>query len=149
MVGRKPNPVGEGGSWKTRKAWAPDEEAYLLSHWDEKPIGWIASKLRRSRRAVSQRAAKLGLPAQTPDEADCDAPILAACIPTIAEPGTPEKVEVLRYRVSKGQELWHDDDPTVRTYKSSESPFFSQGIRQYMIDEDDEPVTIEERDDEE
>lgn len=30
---------------------------------------------------------------------------------TTAEAGSPEKVEVLRMRVERGEELWHQDDP--------------------------------------
>ena len=37
------------------------------------------------------------------------------CEPTIALPGTREKIVVLADRLRRGQPLWHEDDPTVIT----------------------------------
>jgi|GEM_PF-6668926 len=39
-----------------------------------------------------------------------DDPILGVPEPTMAGPGTPEKIEVLRERFMLGQFLWHDED---------------------------------------
>lgn len=71
-------------------------------------------QLNRSRKAIYQRAAELGLPRRrnsgsyaTSEEK------LSACRPTKAAPGTPEKIAVLRQRAEDKQQLWHQDDPTV------------------------------------
>lgn len=39
----------------------------------------------------------------------------APCEPTKAEPGSPEKIEVLRQRYEAGQELWHEFDPYCKS----------------------------------
>ena len=47
------------------------------------------------------------------DEGHSDIGPLRECLATTAEPGSPEKIEVLRKRASRNQHLWHDDDPVV------------------------------------
>jgi hypothetical protein len=43
--------------------------------------------------------------------------VLDACEPTLAIPGTKQKVEVLRERFLAMQELWHDNDAPIRREK--------------------------------
>lgn len=48
------------------------------------------------------------------DDASGESGPLLECSPTRAEPGSPDKIEVLRSRVSMNQNLWHPDDPIVQ-----------------------------------
>lgn len=41
-----------------------------------------------------------------------------ACAPTLAPPGSQDKVEIMRMRVELGQPLWHpDDEGQLATYE--------------------------------
>lgn len=71
-------------------------------------------QLDRSRKAIYQRAAELGLPRRRNSGSyAASEERLSACKPTTASPGTPEKIEVLRKRAAAKQHLWHPGDPTV------------------------------------
>ena len=100
----------------------------------------IAKILKRSPRGVLQRATNLGLrnPLKT-DRLDSPDPKLKKPKPTKYEPGSPEKIDVLRQRVASGEDLWHEDDPRFNNSYTPDSPFFSQGIRQYFSDDSQEP----------
>ena len=99
---------------RTYKYWKQEEDDLLVDRWGIDRLSDIASSLRRSKRAVAQRASKLGLPQVRKSETiSVRHPKLKRCKPTTAAPGSQEKIEVLRARVAAGEELWHPKDPKI------------------------------------
>lgn len=100
-----------GGSREYRY-WRQEEDDFLIERWGVDRLSDISKSLKRSKRAVAQRAAKLDLPQIRKSETiSVRCPKLKRCKPTDALPGSPEKIEVLRARVAAGEELWHPKDP--------------------------------------
>ena len=50
--------------------------------------------------------------------------------PTLARPGSPEKLEVLRRRVARGEALFHPDDEPIPLPPRETSEGYQPGIRE-------------------
>ena len=118
--------TSRGRAAKSGETWQAEDEERLKSLWFAGfKISEIAEEMSRSPRAVRIKAKRMELPKMPKN------PRLSECVPTTAEPGSKEKIEVLRYRMAHRQELWHPNDLYFRPPKAEGSPFFGEGIRDY------------------